>query len=138
MVSNILNHVNGDIDKVFSLIAGLVGIGQAVEMRTWSKVYKDLPEIDDIFAGKTTVVPRTPDSLYALTSAMTSYAAEHRDDMEMIRNSILYANKLPADFSVMLMKDYMSIEKDYKKKLMSIPEFARWLQTKGSFLNGSI
>lgn len=138
MVSNILNRVNGDIDKVFSLIAGLVGIGQAAELRTWSKVYKDLPSIGDIFDGKTAEVPRKPDSLYALTSAMTSFASAHRDDLGKIRNSISYANQLPPDFSVVLMKDYMSIEKDYVKKLMSIPEFSRWMQTKGSFLNGSI
>ena len=69
---------------------------------------------------------------------MTSFASAHRDDLGKIRNSISYANQLPADFSVVLMKDYMSIEKDYVKKLMSIPEFSRWMQTKGSFLNGSI
>lgn len=138
MVSNLLNRVNGDGDKIFSLIAGLVGVGQAAEFRTWFRVFKDLPDIEDIFEGKISEIPRSPDSLYALTSAMTSYAARHRDDMERIRNSILYANKLPADFSVMLMKDYMSIEKGYTKKLMTIPEFSRWMQMKGSFLNGSI
>lgn len=138
MVSNILNRVNPDVDKVFSLIAGLVGIGQAAELRTWFKIYKDLPSVEDIFEGKEGKVPKKPDSLYALISAMTAYASEHRNDIEKIRNSISYANKLPADFSVMLMKDYMSIEKDYEKKLMKIPEFSRWMQTKGSFLNGSI
>ena len=86
MVSNILNCVNGDIDKVFSLIAGLVGIGQAAQLRTWSKVYKELPSIDDIFAGKTAEVPKKPDSLYALISAMTAYAAEHRDNINLIRS----------------------------------------------------
>lgn len=138
MVSNILNHVNGEIDKVFSLIAGLVGIGQAAELRTWSKVYKELPSIGDIFDGKAVDTPKNPDSLYALTSAMTSFASTHRDDMSKIRNSIVYANQLPPDFSVVLMKDYLNIEKDYARKLMAIPEFARWMQTKGSFLNGSI
>lgn len=138
MVSNILNRVNSDIDKVFSLIAGLVGLGQAAELRTWSKVYKDLPKIEDIFAGKVLEVPRKPDSLYALTAAMTSFAREHRDNMTMIRNSITYASQFPADFSVVLMKDYMSIEKDYVRKLMSIPEFAKWMNLKGSLLNGSI
>lgn len=138
MVSNILNRVNGDIDKVYSLIGGLVGIGQAAELRTWAKVYKDLPRIGDIFDGKTSEVPKRPDILYALTAAMTSYASSHRDEMDKIRNSISYANLLPPDFSVVLMKDYMSIEKDYVKKLMSIPEFARWMSTKGSLLNGSI
>ena len=38
----------------------------------------------------------------------------------------------------MLMKDYLHMEKDYKKKLLSLPEFSRWMQMKGSLLNGSI
>lgn len=138
MVSNILNRVNGDIDKVYSLVAGLVGIGQASELRTWAKIYSELPDLDDIFGGKTVKVPRRTDTLYALIAAMTAYARQHRNDMELIRNSIVYANKMPPDFSVVLMKDYMSIEKGYSKKLLSIPEFMRWMQTKGSILNGSI
>ena len=38
MVSNLLNTVSDDIDKMYSLIAGLVGSGVAVEFRTWAKV----------------------------------------------------------------------------------------------------
>jgi len=76
--------------------------------------------------------------MYALTAAMTVYAREHKNDLRRIANSIIYANRMPPDFSTVLLKDYMYIEKDYKEKLLSIPEFAKWLQTKGSLLNGSI
>ena len=58
--------------------------------------------------------------------------------MRRITNSIIYADRMPPDFSVVLLKDYMYIEKDYKKKLMSIPEFDKWLRTKGRFINGSV
>ena len=138
MVSNILNSVSSDIDQVFLLIAGLIGMGAAAEFRSWSKVYRELPEMEEIFAGRANHMPRSADALYALVSAMTAYAREHRDDMEQIRNSIIYASHLPPDFSVVLLKDYLSIEKDYRMKLMRIPEFVRWLQTKGSLLNGII
>ena len=57
-------------------------------------------------------------------------------DMGKISNSIAYATKLPPDFSVVVMKDYMYIEDGYKEKLIAIPEFSRWLGTKGSLLNG--
>ena len=40
--------------------------------------------------------------------------------------------------SAVLMKDYMYIEEDYKIKLMGIPEFATWLNEKGSLMNGSV
>ncbi len=138
MASSVLNNVSDDIDSVFPLIAGLVGNGQAYELRTWSRIYKDLPDIEEIFEGKGGRVPKQPDSLYALTSSMTGYARVHKDDIKKIRNSIGYAEKLPADFSVMLMRDYMYIEKDYLKKLLKIPEYSRWMETKGSLMNGSI
>lgn len=138
MVSNILNHIDEDVDKVFPFIAGLVGMHEAAEFQSWVRIYKDMPDIRDIFDGKVTEVPKEPESLYALVSGMADYAGLHKDDLSLIRNSIKYACKLPPDFSVMLMKDYLHMEKDYKKKLLSIPEFSCWLQMNGSLLNGSI
>ena len=76
--------------------------------------------------------------MYALTAAMTTYAREHRKDLARIANSIDYADKMPPDFSTILMKDYMYIEKDFKEKLLKIPAFSKWLQTKGKYINGSV
>lgn len=101
-------------------------------------VYNQLPDMDDIFNGLRPRVPKSPDVLYALTAAMTSYAREHKEEITKIANSIRYAEKLPPDFGVVLMKDYMYIEKDYKRKLMAIPDFAKWLSAKGKILNGVI
>ena len=83
-------------------------------------------------------MPTNTDAMYALASSMVSYAREHKNEMRRITNSIIYADRMPPDFSVVLLKDYMYIEKDYKKKLMSIPEFNKWLSTKGRFINGSV
>lgn len=138
MVSNLLNGVDGDIENMYSLIAGIVGSGVAVEFRTWNAVYKDLPDIKDIFDGKMTAVPKSTDAMYALISAMTAFARSHKDDLQRIANSIKYSGMMPPDFGVVLLKDYMYIEKDYKKKLIKIPEFNKWMQTKGSLLNGSV
>ncbi len=138
MVSNILNGIDGDIDNMYSLIAGIVGTGTAVEFRTWAKVYKDLPEISDIFDGKMPPVPQSTDAMYALISSMAIYAKNHKDEMEKIANSIRYADKMPPDFGAVLMKDYMYIDEDYKKRLMTVPEFTKWLQNKGSLMNGTV
>ena len=138
MVSNLLNSVDDDTEKMYPLISGLVGTGAAIEFRTWATVYRDLPDVEDIFAGKMPSCPKNPDALYALTSSMVKYARDHKDKPDKIGNSIKYAEKMPPDFSVMLMKDYMYIDKDFKNKLMMIPEFARWMQKKGSLLNGSV
>lgn len=138
MVSNILNGIDSDINKMYPLIAGVVGTGVAVEFRTWEKVYKDLPSIDEIFEGKMPKVPRSTDALYALTASMVTYARLHKNDMTSIGNSIRYSETMPPDFSVVLLKDYMYIEPGFKEKLMLVPEFTKWMQNKGKLLNGSI
>ena len=138
MVSNLLNNVSDNLEDMFSLIAGLVGVGVAVEFRTWSKIYNQLPDIKDIFKGKNPPAPQNSDVLYALTSAMVSYAREHKNDLTAIANSIKYADNLPPDYSAMLLKDYIYIEKNYKEKLLKIPEFAKWMSSKGRLLNGTV
>ncbi len=138
MVSDVLNNIEPDIDAAYPLIAGLIGTGMAVEFRTWSRVYEDLPDIEDIFNGKTPAPPKNTDAMYALISSMTAYAREHREDMRLIAYSIRYAGLLPPDFGVVLMKDYMYLDKDYKKRLMTLPEFNKWYEKRGGLLNGSI
>ena len=138
MVSNILNYVNDDIEKSHPLIAGLIGSGLAVEFRTWCKVYDELPAISDIFDGKATKLPTSTDAMYALCSSMTAYARDHKEEMSRITNSIIYAEKMPPDFSAILLKDYMYIEDDYRTKLLQIPEFAKWLSTKGKLIHGTV
>ena len=136
MVSNILNCIDDDIDQMYSLIAGIIGVGVTIELRSWTKIYKDLPNIEDIFDGKMPPLPQNTDALYALISSMTAYARDHKNEMERIAYSIQYADRLPPDFGVVLIKDYMYIDKNYKNQLMMIPEFLKWLNDKGSLLNG--
>lgn len=138
MVSNILNYVNSDVDKVYSLIAGVIGIGLAIEFRTWAKVYDDLPDIEEIFDGKQSKLPTGTDAMYALCAAMTAFARDHKDDIRRIANSVRYAERMPPDFSTVLFKDYMYIEKDFRAKLLNIPEFSKWLSTKGRLLHGTV
>ena len=137
MVSNLLKISNDDIDSVYPLICGCVGSGAASEFRSWCKIFSKLPSIEDIFKGRCDIIPTGTDSLYALVSSMTAYAREHKDDITAISYSIDYALRLPADFSFVLMKNYMAIEEGYKNKLLRIPAFSRWLSTKGKLLNGT-
>lgn len=138
MVSNILCHVSEDIDKVYPLIAGLVGSGIAVEFRTWAKVFSQLPRMEDIFDGHCPPLPAGTDAMYALTSAMTAYARKHKDDLSRIANSIVYADRMPPDFSAVLLRDYMYIEEGYRERLLTLPAFTRWLSSKGRLINGTV
>ncbi len=138
MVSNMLYASDSDIEKAFSLVAGLIGLGAATDFRTWCWTHRDLPDVADIFSGKTDEIPDTPEGMVALVTAMTYFAKEHKEDMKLMENSIIYAQKLPPDYSVMLMKNYLALERGYRQKLMKIPVFSKWIREKGDLLNGYI
>ena len=139
LVSNILNLMeNKSISELYPAIAGLVGTGIACEFKTWAEVYAKIPSVENIFWGKDVAAPKDTDVLYALVSAMVDFAREHKGDMSLIANSIRYADKLPPDFTAILLKDYMHLEDGYRTKLMNIPEFAAWMKTKGRLLNGAL
>ena len=139
MVSNILNNVSEDLSLVYSFISGVVGIGAATEFRHWCKIYNKLPNIEDIFDGTTgnADVPTDIDVLFALISSMVSYARGHKDEMDKINNSLEYAKLLPTDYCVVLLKDYMYIEKGYKEKLIKCPAFVELIVKHGKALNGN-
>lgn len=137
MVSNVLKQCEGSIERAYDLIAGLVGVGVAAEFRSWEKVYDSLPSLEEIFDGLEPKCPTSSDALYALVSAMLSYARVAKDDLSRIANSIRYADKMPPDFSTILLKDYMAIEEGYREKLIMIPEFSKWLREKGRLVNGT-
>ena len=138
MVSRLLTNVSEDVEHMYHLIGGLEGTGMALEFRSWCRVFRSLPSMEDIFHGKNPQPPKDNDAVFALCAAMTAYAREHKDELPLIANSILYAKRLPPDFATMLMKDYMYLEENYREKLMRIPEFSRWLSTKGWMLNGTV
>lgn len=136
MVSNILNNISDDVVYNYELIAGLVGIGVAVEFRSWCNIYGELPNIKNIFNGIEENVPVQTDRLYALTSSMIDYARQNKEDLQQIENSIKYAIKMPPDFATVLLKGYQSIDKDFSKKLLTMPTFIKWFDSKGRLLNG--
>lgn len=138
MVSNILNYVDDEIDNVMPVISGFIGNGVALEFQYYAQVYHKLPNIEDIFLGKSVSMPTSPDVLYALVSAMTAFAREHKDNYSIIGNSIYFAQAMPADFTMLLCRSYMAIEKNYIEKLKKVPEFYEFLQKKGAILNGAI
>lgn len=139
MVSGVLEAFNGDLDRAYPLIAGLVGTGIALEMKSWAQVYRDLPSVEDIFDGKRVTVPEKTDALYALSASLTAYLAEHKRDFLRIGNAVRYSMRMPADFSAMMLRDFMYVEDGYKERLMrNVPEFTEWLRKRGVLLNGNI
>lgn len=138
MVSDILNISNCKANEVFNLIAGLIGIDEAVAFQDFCVERDELPEIDKIFEGIEHVVPGTPAGLYSVVTSMSRYAEGCKEDTAKIRNSIVYATKLPIEYSVILVKEYLNLGEDFKRKIMAMPEFSKMLEKNGSLLNGFI
>ena len=136
MVSNVLNNISDDVKSMFTLISGLVGKGIATELLTWKKIYVNLPSVEDIFKGRYVSVPSSPSEIFAICSMMVRYAREHKDNLIELASSNRYASRLPKDFGLLLMEEYLNIDETYRQKLISLPEFSRFLNENASLLNG--
>ena len=138
MVSNLLNYVSDDINKIYNQIVGLVGSGVAIELRTWSKIYSRLPKVEDIFDGKTKEIPSNASELFALSCQMVRYMKKHVNETDRVINSIKYANSFPLDFAMVLLDQYLNADKELGHRLMANPEFVRWMSKESSFRNGRL
>ena len=136
MVSNLLNNVSDNVNEIYPLVRGLVGTGVASEFRTFSNVFHQLPDINEIFAGETFDVPKDPSVVYALCSAMVNYVKNNQDDLRGIANSVEYMRYMPRDFAIMLIQDYQLISDKFASKVRKMPEFAKLVSDNASFLNG--
>ena len=138
MASNLLNNVSDDVNEMYPLLSGILGTDMASEFKAWASVCDQLPDVEKIFKGDFPPVPKRADVLFALNSAMLSYAKKNKNKMDLIANSIRFADTmLPAEFSVALLNDYLAIEKGYGNKLMHLPEFVAWYQNKGGVIKGA-
>ncbi len=138
MVSNILNNVSDDVETVYPMIAGLIGVGSALEFKIWCKVYSQLPSMDDVFSGRAVSVPKDTDAMFALVSSMTAHAFEHRADAVAIGHSLAYARRMPADFAELLIRNYRDFEKDYETFLKTVREYSDYSAERGAMRNGKV
>lgn len=138
MVSKILNVFDGDEKEAYAMIAGCVGKGVASEFQMFCSVYHKLPSIEDIFEGKNPDVPKETDAVFALVSSMIAYAGENKDETRKIGNAIRYSERFSPDFSVAFMKELINLEPNYRKKLLMIPAYGKWMERRGRLLNGIV
>ncbi len=129
MVSNILNYVSEDVARVFPLIAGCVGTEAAYALRSWSEIYRRLPEVEDIFLGIQKGVPQRAETLYALIPEMVAYAGRNPEEAG-IQNSIAYAMKLPVEFMRKLFFDYLRV-REIRPVLKRNRDYNEWMMRSG-------
>ena len=135
MVSDTLNLLDVDSSNVsaqFHKIAGLVGMGTAVEFIAWCKVCDTLPSVEEILNGETLEYPKSPDALSALIAAVSSYVAgrEKRDwaqtlSNQEVENLCAYCNSFPMDYTACVYHNLVAVPA-FSRKLMKSPSFRDW------------
>ena len=109
--------INIGLDDIETL-AGAVGEGCAVELVGFMAVYNSLPNISAILLDPDgAIVPEEPAALYAIVSALVDTIT--KDNANRV---LKYGNRLPADFSVLLVRD--AIRKE--PKIQNTKAFIRW------------
>lgn len=85
----------------FEVFSGCAGEGFASEFMGFLKIYRSLPDPDKVLLQPMKAkVPTDPATLYALCGALSQRASEQNMD-----RVVQYANRLPSEFSVLLVYD---------------------------------
>lgn len=116
-VSRILS-ASPDAATEYELLSGTVGEGAAAELVAFLKIFRQLPNPDEvIMEPEQAVVPEDPATLYAICGALSRKASENT-----IGRIVTYANRLPAEFSVLLIRDCVRQDKD----IINARPFIEW------------
>ena len=108
------------------LLAGTIGASAATELVGFLKIFRKLPNPDAILLNPDKAdVPEDPATLYALTGALARKASDANFD-----RVITYANRMPDDFNVVLVRDCILRESE----LQNTPAFIEWGATHSDVL----
>jgi hypothetical protein len=90
----------------FETFTGAAGEGFAVELIAYLDICRKLPNPDMVLLKPDTAdVPDDPATLYAICGALAKRASEQN-----VERLVIYANRLPEEFSVLLMTDSQNLE----------------------------
>lgn len=134
-VSRLLKTTRKSPEEIHGLISGCVGVSNALEFENWCQVYRKLPKVADILAGKCTVRVKESDVIYALIPSLLTCIASHRDTISVreLENVCSYASQFPADFSAMFFRGMLAIE-GMSMQLTKVSSFAVWMKKNRKFL----
>ncbi len=105
-------------DLRLSLVTGLVGEGAAAEFEGFMRTYMSLPSLDSIIAKpETALIPSEPAARFAIAAGLARKARRENFDAIMI-----YSQRLPREFEVMLAVDAVRRDGDLAKT----PAFTAW------------
>lgn len=115
-VSPIIGNVPSDAE--FECFKGAVGEGPAAEFTGYLKIFRKLPNVDNILLNPTTVpVPTDPATLYALSGSLAAKTTDA--NMERV---CTFCERMPPEFSVLTVT--CAARRD--KALSDTAAFAKW------------
>lgn len=106
-------------------IKGAVGEGAAIELKAYMEIWTQLPDLDDILAGKDDTIPRGVDLIYACCVGLVSKASKPAHYNRLLE----YALLLEREYSVFLVK--MLYQKN-RNLLVSAPKWGNMAVTLGT------
>jgi ATPase family associated with various cellular activities (AAA) len=109
---------------IFPVVSGTIGEGPAAEFIAYLRVYRALPDIDEVMKHPTAFkVPTEPSVLYALCGAVSERTRKLTTLPELDVIPVV-ANRLPKEFGVLLMADATRIN----DKIPGTPTGRQWLK----------
>jgi hypothetical protein len=128
-VSDVLGRAGDDL--VHPVVSGCVGDGPAAEFVGFLKLYRELPDLDQVLLRPDSApVPKEPAVLYALVGALVERC---RSDQAPLPHFVKYALRLPEEFGVLALRDALAVN----PKLVGLPAVQQWIaraRQKGLFL----
>jgi len=108
-------------------LSGSVGQGAAIELVSFLRVFASMPSIDAILLNPdTAAIPTEPSALYAVCVALACRASTQTGD-----RIIRYAGRLPAEFSVLCVRDAHRKSPD----IASCRAFVEWASNHAGILS---
>ncbi len=110
---------NSDDAVSFDMIRGTVGEGAATEYAGFLKIYRHLPDLDDVIKhpDKAKLPEDDPATMYAITAALSA-----KIDKGNFANVLRYINRMPKEYGVLGVRDAI-----YRNEsLCETSEFGKW------------
>ena len=121
-----------DNGTLHEAIRGTIGEGVGTEFAGYLKVYKDLPNPEDILLKGKNIVPKEPSVMYALCSSLVHLVLDHQDKIDRLIN---YSMEIEKDFSVVMIMDMLKTE--MRNKMMhSSKAFTTWVNANKTVIIG--
>lgn len=128
-VSDIINYTPEEL--LMQVVSGCVGDGPAAEFCGFCRIYRDLPNVDDVLANPLkTTMPKEPAVLYALAGALTEKC--RNADQALLGRFMAFANRMPDEFGVLCVRDSLAIN----SRVLTAPGASDWMKKHKEVLLG--